>query len=220
MNWGYLITGCAVVIALLGLVYQLAVRRSDATIKALEAHNKWLKEQVEQAEKNAPDVLAERLSKRVVFQKEELEQLAKDYEVNRSLILQKEDELARAEELIGELEYFKEQFGCPYCGAELTSLGGDEEEFRAYSCGYSSGYYQHSCPKDPDFPILEDYELETKQDAGGTWFCYPKAKSGKAYKLELDYQSGRTEEEARQKVVKRYEYHARNVPERIRSNIL
>jgi len=52
--------------------------------------------------------LAERLTKRVAFQKEELERLSGDYEANQNLIKQKQEELGRAEELIGELEYYRE----------------------------------------------------------------------------------------------------------------
>src|SRR5205807_284404 len=125
-------------------------RRSDGTIKALETHNKWLKDQLDEANNNAPDILVERQKKRIEQYKAELEQLSNDYEANKALIEQKVAELERAEELLGELEYYKDQFACPSCGAELITLAGEEEELRAYSCGNSSGPNgTYPCPHDP-----------------------------------------------------------------------
>lgn len=115
MNWGYLIGGGTLVLSLLVVLHRLIVGRKDATIETLQANNKWLGQQLEQANNNSPDVQAERLSKRLARQKEELQQLSSDYEANRTLIQQKEEELAqtnsevthlkdqmeRAEELLG-----------------------------------------------------------------------------------------------------------------------
>ncbi|HEX5701848.1 MAG TPA: hypothetical protein VFX97_01360 [Pyrinomonadaceae bacterium] len=207
VNWSYIIIGGAgLQIALLTLVYTLTARRSDGAIKALEAHNKWLKEQLDQANNNAPDVLVERQKKRIEQYKEELEQLSNDYEANKALIEVKVAELERAEELLGELEYYKDQFACPTCGAELTTLAGEEEEVRAYACGStSSPNGEYPCPYDPEFPRLEDYNREVRQLASGKFFCNPKAKNKNAYKLTLQPQGGETEEEAKQKIANNYQ---------------
>ena len=207
MNWPYIIIGgAAAQIALLMLVYHLTARRSDGTIKALETHNNWLKEQLDQANNNAPDILVERQKKRIEQYKEELEQLSKDYEANKVVIEQKAGELERAEELLGELEYYKDQFACPICGAELTTLAGDEEEVRVYACGStSSPNGDYPCPYDPEFPRLEDYTLEVLQTAAGKFFCKPIAKNKNAHKLTLQAQSGATEEEAKQKIAINYQ---------------
>jgi hypothetical protein len=207
MNWPYtIIGGAGVQIALLTLVYTLTARRSDATIKALEAHNKWLKEQLDHASANAPDIVVERQKKRVEQYKEELEQLSKDYEANKILIQQKQKELERAEELLDELEYFKEEFGCPTCGAKLTTLAGDEVEFRDYACGKTSSQdMDYPCPHDPEFPKFDDYNFEVREAASGKFFCHPKPKNRNAYKLTLQPQSGTTAEEAIQKIRTNYE---------------
>jgi hypothetical protein len=221
MNWAYIIIGgAAAEISLLMLIYHLTARRSDGAIKALESHNKWLKEQLEQANDNAPDIVVERQKRRVEQYREELEQLSKDYEANTILIQQKERDLEHAQKLLSELEYYREQFGCPYCGAELTILGGGEEDLRVFACGYVTGLAENPCPYDPEFPKLEEYELQTKYDQNqGLWFCFPKEKTKNAKKLSLDNRFGKTEEEAKQRVVEEYKFHIRNVPNE-RSNLL
>jgi hypothetical protein len=219
MNWAYIIIGGATVeIALLMLVYHLTARRSDSVVKGLEGHNKWLKEQLEQAQNNAPDILVERLSKVVAQYKKELEQLSHDYEANQAAREELKIKLERAQELIGDLEYYKEQFACPHCGAELTTLAGEDEEYRAYSCGYTSGPEgNYPCPFDPEFPKLEDYEFEIRKTASGKVFCNPKAKNRNAYKLSLQGQSGETEQEAREKIIKNYQ---RFLPKRLQQHSL
>lgn len=54
MNWTYVITGAAAEIALLTFVYHLTSRRSDATIKTLEAHKDWLEKQLDEAKEKRP----------------------------------------------------------------------------------------------------------------------------------------------------------------------
>lgn len=212
------------------VLYRLLVEQKEATIQLLKEKNQWLEQQLAQAKDTRPDVLAERLSKRNALQKEELEQLSKEFEANhvtQEKVKAKEEELAttlsniaelksqleRAEEVLGELEYYKDQFGCPSCGAELTTLAGQEEEYRAYSCGRTSGPNgDYPCPYDPEFPKFEDYELEIRQLASGKFFCNPKAKNKNAYKLSLQGQPGETAEEAKQKIKTNYE---RFLPKRL-----
>lgn len=236
MNWTYIIiAGSGVTVALLALIFQLRIRHKDvivrgkdATIETLTEKNKWLQEQLDLAKEDSPDVVAERLSKRVTLLEDEIERLSEDQDKNEALIKSKEAELDKAKEevgdlksqietayeILGELEYFKEQFGCPYCGSELTTLAGDEEEYRSYSCGYIDSASRSSpCPHDPDFPKLEDYELDTQfNERTNLWYCFPKAKKANAKKLELGPQWGHTEQEAKERVINSHKYHARNVP--------
>jgi hypothetical protein len=216
-------------ISSLFVLYRLLVQQKDATIEVLKEKNTWLQDRLETAKLNSPDVLADRLSKRISILSEELKQLSEDHDANQSVIQKKEAEFAatntevadlkaqieRAQEVLAEAEYFREQFGCPHCGAEVTFLGGEDVEMRIFGCGYINGEYSHPCPFDPNFPQLEDYELETKyDDKRGVWFCSPKPKTDMANELPLANHWAKTEEEARQKVIARYNYEARNVPKR------
>lgn len=217
MNWAIYLTTVGLVLTTAGVLHQLLIKKKDATIETLTEKNKWLQEQLDQANNNAPDILVERQKKRIEQYKEELEQLSKDYEANKVLIEEKVTELERAEELLGELEYYKDQFACPICGAELTTLAGDDEEVRAYACGNTSspnGVYP--CPYDPEFPKLEDYTLEILQIAAGKFFCKPIPKNKNAHKLTLQAQAGETEEETRRRIANNYQ---RLLPKKKRAKV-
>jgi hypothetical protein len=115
-----------------------------------------------------------------------------------------------ATEILEEYLYFKEQFSCPYCGAETTTLANSEYGmYTAYACGHSSD--GSPCPRDPDFPTLEEYEFEFRQ-RGDAWFCSAKAKTNNAGKLTLHGCWGNTQEEAKAAVIRQYKNAARNVP--------
>lgn len=227
MNWAIYLTTVGLIIAVAGFLHQLLIKKKDATIETLTENNRWLERQLAAAKENSPDVLAERLSKRVTLLQAEIERLSEDQNKNELLIKHKEEELAstkteiaelqvqiaKAEGVLDELEYLKEQFACPYCGAELTTLGGDDVEVRAYACGYTTGYHDSPCPHDPDLPKFEEYELETKYDEKRKlWFCYPKEKTKNAHKLSLDNRFGKTEEEAMHRVLDEYKHYVRQVP--------
>ena len=126
------------------------------------------------------------------------------------------DAESRLEELQAKLEEAKErlkQFHCPYCGAALSASGPvplsehDEGYFETFECGYSrtDGFEQRLCPADPKFPTLEEFELKTVQRGNG-WFCIAAPKTANARKIDLLSEDGNTEEEAKQRVIKRYKY--------------
>ncbi|MBI1955635.1 MAG: hypothetical protein HYS38_04510 [Acidobacteria bacterium] len=123
---------------------------------------------------------------------------------------------SRIEELQAELEEARErlnQFLCPYCGAALSASGPvplsehDEGYFETFECGYSriDGFEQRLCPSDPKFPTLDEFELKTVQ-RGNEWFCHAVPQTANALKIDLSIESGNTEEEAKQRVIKRYKY--------------
>jgi len=128
--------------------------------------------------------------------------------------------LQKVEELEEELQVTKDDLGqykCPHCGSELSSSGSfeidehNEGYFQNFGCGYSTedGYTRNLCPADPYFPKLEDFELRLHQTKSGEWICYPLGKTPNAKKVDVGSCPGKTEEEARARVIKRYNYVAR-----------
>jgi hypothetical protein len=127
------------------------------------------------------------------------------------------DLLSKVEGLEEELDATRDalgQYTCPYCGAGLSSAGPVELDehtdgyFQVFTCGYScgDGYEERLCPSDPKFPKLEDFELKVHLDKYGEWICHPISKTPNARKVGLGSQPGRTEEEAKQRVIDRYNY--------------
>jgi TIR domain len=124
-----------------------------------------------------------------------------------------------------ELEFTKEklsQFQCPFCRAPVVEqnqvpLDPAEKVWdtrEAYECGYEvlAGQTQHPCPSDPSFPKLEDFEFEMQHDLKEPtfkWSCWPKPKTRMARLLSLGRELGRTEDEAKQRAVQRYESYAK-----------
>ncbi|MEK6288068.1 MAG: toll/interleukin-1 receptor domain-containing protein [Acidobacteriota bacterium] len=117
-----------------------------------------------------------------------------------------------------ELEHVKSQIdSCPVCGAELiektmrpvASYGeyGEcevEGDFVSYACGYAEleGNTEHPCARDPELPTLADYNLVTEyQEQHSQWMCYARPKTEKAELVRLRAQPGKTEEQARQRVI-------------------
>lgn len=227
MNWAYIIGGASFTLGVLALLFKLVLDRKEATIQKLNTDISSLQRQLSEAKDNTPDARAERLLKKIGILDKDIELLSKDYAKNEQELIQKVEELEktnqelenlkkqveRTNELLDEASYYKEQFACPHCGAEVTTIAGEDEEVRFYSCGLAWGpSYNHPCPHDPDFPKLEEYELVTRQNAPDIWWCSPKPKTKMARMLTLDSKTGKTEEEARQNVMKDYQFKARNVP--------
>src|SRR6476659_6744752 len=122
MNWTYIIAGVAATLTLLGLLHQLIVKRKEATIETLTEKNKWLEHQLELANQNTPDILADRLSKRISILEGELANLAKDHDKNETAITLLESELMKTKSLYLNL---KESLDiCPYCDGELIAKHG------------------------------------------------------------------------------------------------
>ena len=127
----------------------------------------------------------------------------------------------RLEELAFKLQQIKDElqeYKCPYCGAPLGDRGGEwvgSEHYgvrEIFQCGYDNtdGFVNHPCPSDPKFPSYSDYELEfhpIPTDAENPWFCFAYPKTDMARCLHL-HASGRTKEEAEEKVRVQYKKHA------------
>ncbi len=200
-------------ISTLFVLYRLLVHQKDATIQLLTEKNRWLQDQVNALKETRPDVLLDNLEKRLNLTSEELIRLNEDKETNIVRIGVKEKEIA---DLLLQIEDLKSRIDeCPHCGAELTVLGGDDEEVKVYACGHSTGYTEYPCPYDPNFPMLDDYELRTKYLSDRkVWICFPEPKTEMAEKLKLDMMKGRTEQESIEGVRRAYAFHARNVPKK------
>jgi len=126
------------------------------------------------------------------------------------------------EQLQGELAAIKDEiteYRCPHCSAPLSSRANiDLDEHtsgtvESFACGYSTveGWVESPCPSDPKFPQLEDFELRTSRRASNPlildrdeWTCSAVGKTPMAKKVHLLSANGRTEEEAKERVVERY----------------
>lgn len=230
MDWKTLIAAYAFILTLLFILHQLIVKRRDATIEAQDREIARLKTLLAEAKDTSPDVLAERHKKKIERLESDLKELQNESELDKLAIASKELEIKNlAEEfkqqmeqaretLEEELQFVKEQLDvCPVCGAELTeksmrvvaSYGdyGEAEdlgEFVSYACGYAEleGDLEHPCAKDPEFPSLDDYNLETEyEERHAQWMCYAKPKTEMAKLVRLRAQPGKTEEQARQRVI-------------------
>jgi len=90
----------------------------------------------------------------------------------------------------------------------------DEGYFMEYACGRvdTDAYGERACRLDPRFPKLEEYEFVLKEDPNersSKWTCFAFAKTPNARRLDLGFHYGRTEEEARQRLIDRYQTYAR-----------
>jgi len=126
-------------------------------------------------------------------------------------VIQKLEEL---EDELGATRADLSRYRCPHCSAEMTASGGypidehNEGDYEQFSCGHGlrDGRVVSLCPKDPNFPKLEDFELVMNQTKSGEWICWPKPKTPYAQLIGLDSCPGRTEEEAERRVKARYLY--------------
>jgi hypothetical protein len=124
---------------------------------------------------------------------------------------------ALQEELAHTREALRE-YRCPYCNARLSSRAGaptDTSEknwdiVESFDCGYQmfAGRVERPCPKDPQFPRFEDYELRFTETQDG-WICRPSGKTNMARCVYLSKSIGRTREEAEQHVRQQYEFSRR-----------
>jgi hypothetical protein len=133
-----------------------------------------------------------------------------------------EDVRAQNEQLQEELATTKDEireFRCPHCSAPLTSRAEvdlDEhtsDSVESFACGYSTlgGFVESPCPSDPKFPKLEDFELRCTCKANPLtpkdrwWTCSAVGNTPMAKKVHVGSAVGRTEAEAKQKVIEQYE---------------
>jgi hypothetical protein len=111
------------------------------------------------------------------------------------------------------------EFTCPHCGAELVERGGEfvgpnDDHYglhEIFACGYHAFDWvmRRPCPHDPKFPRFEDYELQSHAPSkpDGSWFCIAVPKTEMAKFLQLTG-TGKTKEEAEQRVRKSYDSYA------------
>jgi len=118
-------------------------------------------------------------------------------------------------EKIGELEEQLSQFQCPHCGSpQETSVNAplDPEErdwdmLESFACGFTTHgvMVERPCPSDPRFPTLQDFDLEFKQHSDDLWRCIASPKTMMAQALGLLSELAPTKEEAKQRLLDRYE---------------
>jgi hypothetical protein len=224
MNWTYIIGGVAAGVGLLTLVYNLTARRSDATIKALETHNKWLREQLDLAKETSPDILVKTLSERGKILEEEVKRLSLDRETNQAEIKKKEAEIEHnkniAKQINAVMQEFKNRYNelkekvdvCPYCDAGLVELKDVNDEdwtgsLRSYACGYAilDGDMIFYCPSDPEYPLLDEFDIQYQERImrdGWTATTFPKTAKAKMVKSISVF--GRTKGEAQSNLTEVY----------------
>jgi hypothetical protein len=78
---------------------------------------------------------------------------------------------------------------------------------KRYACGAtdSEGGDDYPCPASSAFPKLDDYELQTKlNEQYKEWCCTARPKTDMARRVLLGKMSGKTEEEAKQRLINHY----------------
>jgi hypothetical protein len=118
------------------------------------------------------------------------------------------------EALKQQIETVKEElseFLCPFCRSHLANRLSDNDDcyHEVFECGYHTidGEASRPCPADPEFPLIEHYDLQAKEMPSETywkWICIAIPKTRMARKLELSSGRGRTKEEAEKKVRESY----------------
>ena len=92
-------------------------------------------------------------------------------------------------------------YTCPYCGAQLTERSFvpheyGEAEFEVFECGRTRGWADRPCPRDPHFPVFEDYDLHFLQGSDGDWSCLVVGRTRYARQVRLKDGHGQSREEA------------------------
>ena len=161
-------------IGALFILYRLLAEQKDATIQLLKESVSTLKDQLAEARRVTPDILAQTLSSRVKLLETELEQLAKTHGSTKEAVELKEKELQTArrdmEKLSDQIQYARdllEDFSCPFCGRPLTVRTSYSEpathkgyefdidhEYVEYECGHAlrDGKVEQVCPVTAPFP--------------------------------------------------------------------
>jgi len=124
-------------------------------------------------------------------------------------------------ELRDEIDHIRadlEEYQCPYCGsplAESQNIPLDPEQrdwgmLRRFDCGFTEldDYTQRPCPSDLKFPKLEEYDIRCEEQSNEThwrWACHAFPKTTMARLLDIGTGYGRDEQEARQRLIEKYE---------------
>jgi len=155
-------------------LYRLLAEQKDATIQLLRETVSALKDQLAEARRITPDILAQTLSARTKLLEAELERVSKDNGATKQEIEEVAEKLnasrREVEMLAKQVEIahgLLEDFSCPYCGRPLTvrhlhsesvSHKGHEfdvdHEYIEYECGHATrdGKEEHPCPTTKPFP--------------------------------------------------------------------
>jgi DNA repair exonuclease SbcCD ATPase subunit len=153
--WTQVASIIAFVVALF-VLYRLLVDQKDATIQLQKENILYLKDQLEDAKAQSPDLLAQSLTNRVNLLEGELRRLEQDKTATQDQISAKEEELAatrtEAEALTRQVVHARsllKDFLCPSCGAPLAEKAYHYEsveykgreldvdhEYVIFECGY------------------------------------------------------------------------------------
>ncbi len=118
------------------------------------------------------------------------------------------------EELEDELTDLREKVSdllCPTCEAPLVErtvayddTDPSQVDVDVFECGYvRGGYNPQSCPLDPDFPALSEYELRCNE-VSGIWLCRAVPMTTAAKRHYLASTNGLTEREAKTSLIEKY----------------
>lgn len=132
---------------------------------------------------------------------------------------------AALQDLQEELEYVKyelSEFQCPHCNAPLTertSIPDDPAYYigevgEDFACGYSTIDERmiSPCPSSDDFPPLDEFEFVTRNrpDDRSIYTVFLEPKTKRAQRLQFHSgETARTEEQAKQQLVERYNRRAK-----------
>jgi hypothetical protein len=106
---------------------------------------------------------------------------------------------AEIDQLTDELNEYR----CPHCGSSVSEKIGGLDIFE---CGYQTdGSPVRPCPFSPNFPRLEDYNLEIRH-SDSEYTCYALPKTDAARRVDLRDGFGRTADEARECIIEYYNY--------------
>jgi hypothetical protein len=125
--------------------------------------------------------------------------------------------VASLQEEIELLQGRLEPFECPTCGAPLSYTETIEHRYgddliKIFECGYQDD--GRPCPSNPEFPKLEEFEFQTFESEKDYWVCLAIPKTAMARRLKLSGGQGRTQEEAKERLIAWYRRSAKPWPDR------
>jgi len=129
--------------------------------------------------------------------------------------------VAELQEELASLRVRLSEYQCPYCKAQMyqsvdAPLDPEEKHWdtvRTFDCGYQEfgGEKRRLCPKDPDFPQFDDYELvyaEHEKVPFARWVCNALPRTNSAHLVPLPQTFGPTQERAAEEMVQEYKQRA------------
>lgn len=102
-------------------------------------------------------------------------------------------------------------YQCPFCGSlqmehAIHGFDADEVEITLFECGHhtENGVLVRMCPHDPNFPSLDDYDLEYYEHEHGLWQCTARPKTPHARHHRINSVKGRSKDEVTKFIVEEY----------------